>query len=345
MSDIAGSSSSLPGRFDVVKYRPDGGISIGDALQLVGYLGFVGMITGAVAGFIAKYFWLILLFPVLIGGVLGGVGAWLVRRMRVRNPIACGMAGFLAGSLAMFNMHYVEYRTLRSAVDQRVGDNADGLRQIAHNLDQFAAPDVQQPDDLKEVVQALQQNPEFVKVLKIDSVWKYIDHMAEQGVELKKAGAGGKGMNLGYYGSYIYWIIEALIVAGMAYAIMAGTAAEPYCTECHQWKYAEEWGPVDSAPQVSASLQEGTIVSFPSGATGSAPIALLKIHRCPNCGDAGTVDIQVDEVSVNKKGEVQRKKLAFVTFPGAALAALQAACGRAPVETPNETEDPASPTA
>lgn len=342
---MSGDSPISLGKYEVVDYRPDGAISWGDALQLIGSLGFVGIVLGIVAFYISQFLWMILIFPVIVGFAVGFSGSFFVKRMKIRNPGICGMAGFLAGCLAMLTTHYMEYRELRHQIDPLLGENADAVRHLANHLEEYSRPDADLPEDVKEVVKNLKAEPEFVKLLKIDSVWKMIDHKAHEGVQLKRARGGGGGSNLGYVGSYIYWIFEALIVAGVGYALMSSAAAEPFCPHCHVWKQKTILGPFSGAKETAAAIQEGMLLHFPPAMQDSPSMAKISIYACPECGTENSIDIEVNQHSVNAKGEAQSKRLVFKTYPGEALNVLQTACTLpepSPVEETPPEESPSS---
>src|SRR5688500_6072686 len=115
-SASAATPSPLPPPYTVKPYKPDGGTTMPGLMMLIGAIVVTGAILGFIAHFVAQAFYLILIFPVLIGFGLGDVGMRMVRAGRVRNPIIGGIAGFLGGTLAMFMMHYFGQQKYRDLV-------------------------------------------------------------------------------------------------------------------------------------------------------------------------------------------------------------------------------------
>src|SRR5882724_503557 len=83
--------------FSTVLYKPDGGYTIGGLLMLISTLAGVGAVLGYITHIVSQWFYLILLFPALIGLGIGLLGVRKVHAGRVRNPWLGGLAGFLAG--------------------------------------------------------------------------------------------------------------------------------------------------------------------------------------------------------------------------------------------------------
>jgi hypothetical protein len=169
----------------------------------------------------------------------------------------------------------------------------------------------------------------------------YMDLRATQGVTLTSGHGRHGGINLGYTGSFIYWGVELLAVAFIAMAIMATAAKSPFCNACQSWKAARLLGRVQ-VPMAAGieAVRAGTIASLADHnlAPGSGPLEFT-VAVCPNCGHESSVDVKLQAVSKNKKGEEVKKELAHVTYPGEALAVWEALFKpSAPVERSNSSE-------
>ena len=104
---------------------------------------------------------------------------------------------------------------------------------------------------------------------------------------------------------------------------MKNAAAEPFCTNCETWKTSEDLGPligVDS--NIVAALEAGELADLKP--SDPAPIgSLLSMFECPNCKAESTIDVCLTQHTQNKKGEVSKKQLALVTYPGIAAESLR----------------------
>src|SRR5688572_23666354 len=241
-----GTPSPLPPPYTTMPFRADGGTTMAGLMMLIGALVVTGAILGYVAHLISQAFYLILIFPFLIGLGLGAVGVRMVKAGRVRNPLIGGLAGFLGGALAMFMMHQFDQQKFRKEAmteqpgfAQLVSLSSEERQQILGDVDPV------QREDMLRVLRAA------------DSVPGYLDLQAHYGVTIGKPGrTGDKGMNLGYYGSYIYWLVELLVVAGVTYGMVYGATKEPFCAGCEQWKRPKVLGFFGTEPTMAAAAVE-----------------------------------------------------------------------------------------
>src|SRR5262249_53278076 len=270
MSDIPENQPVTPAgpppRFDTIPYRPDRGFTPANSALLLGVFLVAGTVLGIIAFYVSKMIWLVMIFPVLIGAILGGIGIWVVRRHKIRHPALAGVAGFLGGFSAMLAMHYAEYLYFRSQVRPVI------------------APFLQLPEDVREALRAAGPRAQPFKMY--ESFFGFMDGAAEQGVEIKSTRGGGKETNLGYVGSWIYWGLEVLIIAGISFAMVRSKASEPFCTDCGTWKNRVQVAALgvtgDRLDQVVRDGEPWTVLK-----DGSQPpereAADLYVDVCPHC--------------------------------------------------------------
>jgi hypothetical protein len=158
---------------------------------------------------------------------------------------------------------------------------------------------------------------------------QYFEVRAEQGVSICKV-AQGSSFNLGYYGSYIYWLVEAVFAVGSAWVLPYLAAKAPFCARCSNWKKQETIAQMDPAwrKTVVEALQQGELLRLMEGAghTGDEGV-LLKMSSCDYCLDNSPVDVVVQHLSKNIKGQPQTEELAHVTYPGEVLRHLGRTAG------------------
>jgi hypothetical protein len=336
-------------RFDVEPYRPDGGFQWSGVSLVIGVLGIAGLALGFVAHLIGQWFWMILVFPIFLGIALGAVGALAIKWGKVRSPWIGGIAGFLGGCGAMLVMHYCEYRDFR-AEQQKL---PEGVRQFFKFMKEmraenpnFPMPQLQAPRNNAKDQPNLE---EMLKDMSVEDFPGFMHRMAERGVRIKGShdfGNKDRGMNLGYYGSFIYWGIEVLIVAGIAFAVMRKRAAAPFCRTCDQWKVNRPLGTLHSSAEVGVSaLRDGDIGRFAQAqpfVSGGNILVLAAV--CPGCGQSATVDVEMQLVTANSKGQKTTKTIAHTTYPGEALPVLETLFHPPePPAPPTPAASPASP--
>jgi len=302
-----------------VPFQADGGYTLAGAMMLIGLLGFAGMLLGVLASLVSKWFYLIVLFPMAIGLGVGWIGAYGIRRFQIRTPLLCGLAGFCAGCFAMLAMHYTDFR-------REMAFRADHFTaqeiEVARRVDEIRR-DPNAPAEDKALGKELRGEPLVLKMLQIRTFWDYVDYNAERGVELRRTGRG-QGFNLGHTGSYIYWGVEILIVAGVAYGVMKSMAEEPFCAICDAWKVEQEFPGVGGSPQeLAAALTAGNLVKVQECLAGDGDTSIVNLWVCPNCEEDAPFEAGVKELVTNKKGEVAKKPLCLMTFPGDSLVEIR----------------------
>ncbi len=300
--------------FDTQPYVPDGGFSAVGLLVLLIGLGAAGIGMGALAYYVSQWFYLILLFPFAIGIVIGGVGMVLVKAGKVRAPWLAGIAGLLAGVLAIVTSHYLEYRQFN--ID--LNDN----RAKAQFKMLLAA------NDEKEVLKRL---------LAVKSFPDFVDAKAHEGVTIKRGGGNDKGINLGYIGSYIYWLVEMSIVAGIVFAMTWKPAREPFCTTSNEWK-TERCGDNFAVPQelgvdaVVSAVGDGAVGKLAElkqvareSTTPTIPVRIY-VYASPQHSDVTPVDVKLNKFVTNKNGQQEEKEILLITYPAHALPSLETLC-------------------
>jgi hypothetical protein len=299
MSQLAGEMGQPPTppsgnpRFDAKPYRPDNFWDWQGLGLIVGFLMLGGLGLGFAASVIEQWLWLVMIFPLGIGTVLGLIGSYAIKIGEVRHPIISGVAGFLGGCSAMLAMHYFDYQ---------------GFLQELKNL----------PLEERAQLPPL-QNVGF---------WDYMDLMAQEGVTITSTHNvnGQGGINLGYAGSYLYWLAEVGIAAGTAFIVMRRKAAQPYCTLCNTWKQTRYLGkPIVPRVTLLQAIKSGNVgplaVQEPSPTAG-----MLKVHlsTCKQCGTDAPVEVKVEEIGKSFNGQESVQEVAHVSYPGEALRVLEA---------------------
>src|SRR5260370_42594766 len=77
-------------RFETSPYQPDGGWPPSGAFRILSVALVAGLGLGWLASFVGQWFYLILLFPILLGGGVGAAGNWANRSGKVRNSLVAG---------------------------------------------------------------------------------------------------------------------------------------------------------------------------------------------------------------------------------------------------------------
>lgn len=300
-------------------YQPDGGFELSGLGILIIGLSVAAILLGGVAQFVSRWFYLIILFPAGIGLLLGFVGNFIIEKARIRNLLIVGVFGLMAGVLAMGTMHYLSFLQFKSAFDgltpeeREMGNATPEIREKTIQ----AVPKKEDQEDLKEFFRAFDAHKSFTG---------YLDFVAHQGVTLNRAHSGSdRGINLGYTGSYIYWIIETLIVAFIALFTVRDAARMPYCTRCHVWKIPA-WGFAwwGDSMKAKTAAEGGNLSELGDEIVkgldeGPSTMMGMAVHRCPKCQSMSTIDVFLNRYTFSKKGEKKEKLITALSYPGNSL--------------------------
>lgn len=312
-SETVAAPVSLPPPFPVERYKRDGGATIAGLMMLVGALAITGAVLGYAVHWIARYVYLIVIFPVLIGVAMGAIGGRMVTLGRIRNAWLAGFAGFVGGVLAMFMSHYFDQQQFRREVLR-----TDVLSQLMELT----------PDKRAQVLVLL---PPGVRaqaerdLRAADSVLGYLDREAYYGVRIGDVGGtsevGTRPLNLGYVGSYLYWIIETLIVAIITYFMVLEPTKVPYCVNCERWKSGNVLGFFTDPPgDVAAAVESGDLARIQrSNPTQDITDLRLSAHACDTCMEAGDADLKLEFFTIDEHGQSKAKIVAHVTYPATVL--------------------------
>lgn len=319
------SPAARPMRFEVTKHVSDGGGgSFSGALQLASILISVGILLGFIASYVSQWFFLVLIFPLLMGFALGMVGGLTIKHYKIRKPLLCGTAGFLAGCFCLLTMHYCDYRRLENAL----ADTPEAILDVARNIEKLEAQIDRIPPDVRELIQELRKHPQDLRVFRIRNLWDFMDYQAENGVTLSSK--GGRDTNLGYIGSFIYWGFECLLVAGVCWAIMNLTASVPFCADCNQWKVEKPLLVSSNRPkEITDAVTDGDLTALEAALTRNdgtqkqSVYTKLMVRVCDGCESPANFEIGVVKVTVNAKNEHSYSNQTLMTYPGEALVPLQ----------------------
>lgn len=355
---------NLP-RFPTTPYRPEGGFTtFGFLLLLLASL-LAGMVLGVLAGFVSRWIYLILIFPVLIGLGVGAAGYLAIRVGKVRNVTLGSMSGLLGGFFAMVSMHYLGYqiyrideppdpnwayfqRSLTEMTPEEIRSSREVMDYLVRTMrahpDYFkASPDWPEARafQIREGLIKAMEDPLHRAELRVIDLWSFMQFKATAGVVFKgtRSGDASGGMNLGYIGSWVYWFVEVVVVALIALGIQSLAAKEPFCRRCQNWKPQRQLGIL--LEEDLNALREGDLPHFaspaPEGENGS--MVAVKASICEGCRDQSPVDLFPARLVVTNEGVMEAPLEAF-TYPGEALPYLEKIFRARPAENVPPAEEP-----
>jgi hypothetical protein len=171
-----------------------------------------GGAIGGVTHFVSLVAYLVILFPLCMGFAGGFVMSVAVKQGKVRNPAIAALFGAFAGVVLYGTTHGAAYLQFKQEATQQITQELGQVTNVP----------------TAELIDAFLQEKTGDK-----GFTGYLKYSAQQGVSIGRIGR--QGNNLGETGTWIYWLIEFLIIdiiiAAMAYA----AAKSPFCESCNQW--------------------------------------------------------------------------------------------------------------
>jgi hypothetical protein len=175
--------------------------------------------SGVILGFITQWIDLLILFACLIGWAAGLGLKMGVKIGHCRNRSIVIVLSLAVGSLAYGMKNYMNYRQARQAVGLQIQEIV-----VKENGGQKPAG-LETPSDYYDLY--------LEKTAGKKGFPGWVEMTLQQGVSISNHGS--KGLNLGYYGSIVYFLVEILFAAWAAFSVAIGQIKVPYCEKCHDW--------------------------------------------------------------------------------------------------------------
>jgi len=285
------------------KYRASGEFPISGALKGLVICVLVGIVVGGLAHLLGRYFYLLILFPIAMGFAGMMALTYSINTGKIRNISIAILLGLICSVSLYGSMHVFDYLQFKSEIkasitaeDPELTANEEGIQAIIDGWLETEVGDT--------------------------GFMGYMKFSAKQGVSIGKVGRDGG--NIGKVGTYVYWLIEFLIIAGF---ILSGStsASEPFCSPCDTWYEKMELIPttVESVEEITSAVDRhdfGTAAQK-LDPTDQAPCAMIEYHRCPNCQNSDAV-MKIQGISIDKKGNKKVKDLYESVIPFSGMATI-----------------------
>jgi hypothetical protein len=179
----------------------------------------------------------------------------------------------------------------------------------------------------------------------LDAITGWLRSSAAAGSTIDRVGRSG-GIELGTTGTYGLWLVELLIVVGIATSMALKQARAPFCESCGRW-YPDD-GPrlvaagTERQPEVLAAVEQGDGNALAAMVPERRPrggVIALDVRSCPGCDD-GAHWVRVLRIEPDGKGKkVKEKTLRQGLVPAAEARSIVAGLQR-PADEPVAGESP-----
>ncbi|UJB68404.1 hypothetical protein HRE53_17900 [Acaryochloris sp. 'Moss Beach'] len=269
-------------------YRPSNKVPGTGWIWLLALSTLGGAVVGGGIALIARWIYLLLIFPALMGFTSGSATTVAIKKGKVRSPLVGLFFGVLTGLITYGAYHGGEYFLTRQSFAKEIEAE---LGQDLDSADMNALMDT--------FFQEETGSSGFVGYLKFS---------AKQGLSIGRAGSSSDGIPLNETFTWIYWLIELAIIEAISVIMAKSAAKDPFCETCDQWYgQGQRMGTVaDEQSEVFLKVLEADQIV--QAATHIQPraatIPYLEVdqRQCPGCHQ-GEVVLEVQRYSENKKGE------------------------------------------
>ncbi len=252
-------------------YLPSGQSNSGGITLLIAASVGAAVAGGVAEGLVSKWFSLLLVFPVLLGGVVGFAATWVIARSHVRSPWVAAVVAALAGFVAQAAVYGVQYAQFRSDFASELTQNPA----LHDSMDTQLRIDQQLEEDTGQ-----------------RGLMGYLKLRAQVGTQIQNAGHSGSGLKLSGTGFWLLFGINFLLAGGIAASSAYARANLPYCEACRRWYEKTELVASGSGAKTAVA---GTLRTLDSGMFGDVPAvfggpqenatALFHLLRCSACSD------------------------------------------------------------
>ncbi len=305
--------------FTVARYAPQPEIEIGRTLSVA----LAGAVTGVACGAAGALFTAYLFsFPIIFNAVIGvGIAMTMVKvneLAKVRVPLLMATEAIVAGVFAIGTLHYGDYLSFRSSLNKVPADKLEfALCLKAHDLGEAELPKAQldrRPTDSEDIA--------YVELLQVESFPAYLSVKAKQGIELGRTGRAG-GVNLGFGGTILYWVVEGLILIGIAVLIVWKESDRPFCEPCDRWMNAITIGDILADPKRVATLIEGGEFSLLALTQPGTEKTRVKLYKCDGCERVDENVVRVAKVTYHDGAEDESRVMDFTLSDNAVVALMK----------------------
>jgi hypothetical protein len=276
------------------RYRSSGSIPFGGFIALILATIIGSLVIGGIVFAVSHLFYLIILFPLLMGAVGGSILLLVVKSSKVRSPIIAGLFGLLMGVGIIGVNHFLTYyitdrNDFRSLAVEQYGDDIS-----QEELDSL----------MDEILIQETGSPGFIGDLKFN---------AQLGTTITRSSSSSE-VTLDERATWIYWGVELLIVMGIAAGMAMSAARQPFNEEAGEWyPEGQRVGSVDwkSRKDFYKLLKNGDLTDafkMVMGAISATPRVDIIVQRTASAPQSDVI-LTVKETRLTQRRETSGDKM------------------------------------
>ena len=225
------------GRPEIEASPPGAGrFSWGQAAVWLAVVPLLGLLAAKVAVTTQFYFAPLGIFPLLVGAGLGGMLVALLRVAQVGHRQTLWAGAVLAGGMAVFGQHYLDYLGEREARLHRQENAGDAIGKLRGAF------------------------PGLLESHRIDPPESFVAYMREQADQGRPLTSQWTVRGTA---AWITWAVEAALTLVATMAVMLPALRQPYCNRCRSWYRTVRSGRVPAAGAQRLAEAAGVCLEMP----------------------------------------------------------------------------------
>jgi len=279
------------------RYRASGRFSFGGfiGLILVSLLG--GAAIGGLAFAVSHLIYLIVLFPIVMGAIGGGLLVLVVKGGKVRSPILVFLFSILIGVVMIGTMHFLGYYIdFRNEFHNAVVENGGGI-----SAEEEAA-------FLDEILEEETGDKGFIGYMKLS---------AQEGFTITR---GSSETMIQGNGAWVYWGAELIGVIIIAAVIAVGAARQPFNEEVGEWYPIGliagnvAWDSRKAFRKLLKNADYNEAAKLVNPGAGTMPYLALVVQGTPSAPQSDVV-LSLKEIRLNRGKTIEATVMTGVLSP------------------------------
>lgn len=285
--------ATLGETLEIEPFQSDGGFDIPRLPIGFGLIAITAVLLGGVIGIIGAVldFYLLILFPLLMGALIGLFGIGISRRAHIRNLGVAALIMAVGAALTVATVRYVEYRfevsIWMAETEGQIAELEEGETWLTEDGEPF------DPRELYEADLEIARNLGFLE---------YLQFTAEYGISFGRATESdpdGFAIQGGLV--WAYWFLEWLLVFGLAVLIVRNQVNKPYDRNASAWYSETSLGKLPADPErLNAALARGSVEAIRKACADATGMVSMTVFHPAAPDETKTSVIELSKVTDDK---------------------------------------------
>ena len=256
---------------------------------------FAGIVLGLLLGFVGQFFFLVGIFPALVGIAGGYVLAQAIKKFKMPNKAVAILMGILMGVMIYGSYTYFDYLQFQNYIYEALMFSDNSIPIVFEDMDKASL--------MASFLYDTTGSTGFI------GFWKFT---ADAGINIVPGGMGS-GFSLNPFWSTLYLITEFLLIVGFAIQGAWEQVNRSFCSRCREWydkgKELALFEMEDENKVINAIEHDryDELKEIMPIEVIKIPCLILKAHSCLKCHNE-TPLLELSRLTVGDKGERRYKR-------------------------------------